>query len=69
MRARFPSPFFVQELQQYLVSVHAKVASFAEADARLDKFFAEVRAQGPADAAKADALDMPEERKRLIHGG
>lgn len=49
--------------------VHAKLNSFAEADAFLDRIFAEMRARGSAVAADVDKLDTPEERKRLIQGG
>jgi hypothetical protein len=46
--------------------VHNKVASLAEANTWLSDFFAQVRNRGPEAAARANALDTPAERKRLI---
>lgn len=66
-RATWNKYFYLQ--WKRVPDVHAKVAPLAEADAFLDKFFAEVRARGPEAAAEVDRLDTPGERKRLIQGG
>lgn len=66
-RATWDLYFYLQ--WKRVPDVHAKVASLQEADAWLDKFFAKKRAEGPEAAAQVDALDTPEERKRLIQGG
>jgi Protein of unknown function (DUF4238) len=66
-RATWDMYFYVQ--WKRVPDVHAKVSSFTEADAFLDKIFAAMRARGPEVAAKVDDLDRPEERKRLIQGG
>lgn len=45
--------------------IHAQVETLQDAEAWLDEIFAAKRAEQPERAAEIDALDAPEERKRL----
>jgi len=48
---------------------HARVALLENPNNFLDEFFSNARARGGEAAAQADALDTPEQRKRLVQGG